>query len=426
MSGRKALWIASGAACVVMLATAWAFLATRLVFVPVPWADGSAFYLPALEWVHWPPVWRMHAQAAFVPSYDQANFNLMPALPLLLGTAAALGLPSLIHPELLIRILSLPALLGWAWLLWSWLLEALGPLQGPRRAHLSAGLLTLAALWNPSSLGHAGRAHGDLDRAMLALGAARALSLGKMRRHPAQWSKIAWRISAGLALSAYFHFEAAYFVPATIVGLGFSTGWSRRLVGVATRSLLLLSPWLIYVSLHPGLFAEQMQVQFHRLSHHNHWMANPYLIFHSLFIDHGSPAGWPQFFNLAKGIFWLGLAGLSTFSAGVAAIRPDRLRPRRALFASGVAFVCCFYLWATKAEVWFITLCHLTFWPWAGAALILAIGDGLARRAINGLAGALLFGPCRKCRASARDFAGVHLASLRIMGRLHRARAGTT
>ena len=47
-----------------------------------------------------------------------------------------------------------------------------------------------------------------------------------------RWNRSAWKISAGLAVSAYFHFEAVFFVPAVIVGLGFSGPWFKRLLGI--------------------------------------------------------------------------------------------------------------------------------------------------------------------------------------------------
>jgi hypothetical protein len=376
-------------AILVLLATALGILASRLVFTPVPWADGSAFYLPALELVHWPPHWRMHAQAAFVPSYDQANFNLMPLLPLLLGAAARSGLLHFFEPQLMIRILSLGALLAWAWLLWTWLARALS--SDPERPypvtalHLAAHV-ALAGLWDPIL-----RWGTLVVRTETWIGLCWLWCLREFHRWevggeaPAVWNRTAWRISAGLAVAAYFHFEAVYLVPAAIVGLGFSPGWFKRLLGIGARTMLLLSPWLVYVALNFGLFAEQMQIQFFRLAHSNHWMSTAYLIFHSLFLEHGSPAGSPKFFNLAKAIWWLGLAALAVFTA-LAAARPRRFGPRRALMASAVAFVACFYLWATKAEVWFITLCHLAYWPWIGAA-ILATDRLLIRRALSGLAG---------------------------------------
>ena len=61
------------------------FWASPLSFIPVPWPDDSAFFLPGIDWLKWPPAYRMHAQAPFVPSYDVANFNTMPLLPLLMG-----------------------------------------------------------------------------------------------------------------------------------------------------------------------------------------------------------------------------------------------------------------------------------------------------------------------------------------------------
>lgn len=401
-------------ALLVLLATSLGFLATRLVFVPVPWPDGSAFYLPALDLVHWPSQWRMHAQAAFVPSYDQANFNLMPALPFLLGVAARSGLLNLFNPELLIRIMSLPALLAWAWLLWKWLAESLEPGQDAttppsRNVLVAASVIAAAGLWDPVL-----RWGTLVVRTETWIGMCWIWILREMHRwetsgdNPTAWNRIAWRISGGLALAAYFHFEAAYFIPAAIVGLGFSQGWFKRLIGIGVRTTLLLSPWILYVALHAGLFAEQMQIQFFRLAHGNHWMQNAYMIFHSLFIDHGSPSGWPKFFNVGKGVFWLGLAGLASMSVIVAATPGGRTQPRRALLASTVAFACCFYLWATKAEVWFITLIHLVYWPWMGAALILIWqglwqrqGAPLARRVVSGLAGAYAVISLAACVAQA-------------------------
>jgi hypothetical protein len=375
-----------GAALALGLA-AIAFLATPLVFGPVPWADGSAFYLPALELVHWPPAWRMHAQAAFVPSYDQANFNLMPGLPLLLGLVARSGLLHLFEPQLLIRIVSVAGLLAWAGLLWKWLLETTD-----RRAWIAASLIALAALWDPVL-----RWGTLVVRTETWVGLCWLWILRELHRwersgdSPQAWNRSAWRISAGLALAAYFHFEAAFIIPATIVGLGFSSGWLKRLCGIAGRTSLLLSPWILYVLLHFPLFVEQMQVQFFRLSHGNPRMGSAYAIFHSLFVELGSPAGSPKFFNVGKGIFWLGvfaLLGLSAFRAWGSSWKLPR---DRALIASAVAFASCFYLWASKDEAWFITLCHLMLWPWAGCALIASLQGGWGagpRRGIAGLAGA--------------------------------------
>jgi hypothetical protein len=367
-----------------------AILLTRLVFGPVPWADGSAFYLPSLELIHWPSAWKMHAQAAFVPSYDQANFNLMPGLPILLGVVARSGLLNFFEPQVLIRIVSLTGLLAWAWLLWKWLIELLG---SSRNSLIAASVIALAALWDPIL-----RWGTLVVRTETWIGLCWLWCLREMHRweksgdSPSAWNRIAWRISAGLAAAAYFHFEAAYFVPAAVVGLGFSRGWFGRLLGIAGRTLLLLSPWLLYVVLHPALFWEQMLVQFYRLSHGNHWMSNAYMIFHSLFIEHGSPAGSPKFFNVAKGIFWLGLMGLTVFTGFTLIVR-RRALAWRALAASLAVFASCFYLWATKAEVWFITLCHLTFWSWVAIVLALITGRAAltsqrwAQQLVVGLAG---------------------------------------
>jgi hypothetical protein len=123
-----------------------------------------------------------------------------------------------------------------------------------------------------------------------------------------------------------------------------------------------------------------MQIQFFRLAHGNYWVSNPYLFFHSLFLDHGSPAGPPKFFNVAKGVFWLliVLVGLSA----------ARRRLSRAWWAGGLAFAACMYLWVTKAEVWFITLAHLTLWAWVALTIGSQASSGTRRRWLGGLTAA--------------------------------------
>ena len=53
----------------------------------------------------------MHAQAAFIPSYDTVNFNTLPALPALLGLSGHLISPRLVSATELIRFISLLPLL---------------------------------------------------------------------------------------------------------------------------------------------------------------------------------------------------------------------------------------------------------------------------------------------------------------------------
>jgi hypothetical protein len=375
-------------ALAIALATAILFLGTPLVFAPVPWPDGSAFFLPGLELLHWPPQWRMHAQAAFVPTYDLANFNIPPGLPLLLALAAHSGLLKIMGAPLMIKAVTLTSVFLWAWLLGEWLIEALSPHVSARRARWLASLIALAGLWDPVIR------WGTLavrTEAWIGLGWLWIVRELLRFERGQKWTRTAWSISGALALLAYFHYEAVYLVPAVIVGLGFQKGWFKRLLGIGFRTAALFSPWLLYAVLHFSLFLEQMKIQFSRLSVVNIWMRNAYVTFHSLFIEHGSPSGYPPFFNTAKAAFWTLLAFCSLLTLGVALKNLLKRRPLpppgRTLLACGVAFFACFYLWYTKAEIWFITLCHVTLWPWVGAALIeLLSRPKPARRRIAALA----------------------------------------
>lgn len=356
------------------------FCSTRLVFAPVPWPDGSAFYLPALELVSWPPLWRMHAQAAFVPSYDHANFNLMPALPLLLGIISKLGLLHIFSAPLLIKVISALGLAFWAWLLGRWIFES-------TKSIWIATWIGLAGLWDPIT-----RWGTLVVRTETWVGLCWVFivrELWKMSQASEKNPRSFWKISAGLALAAYFHFEAIVLVPGVALALlpkNFNHPkswrvWIQSLWKVGYQTTLFLSPWLIYVLLHFSLFLEQMQTQFFRLAGKNGWIANTYLLFHSLFLEHGSPEGSPKFFNLAKGLFWLLLIFLSVtlvrnlFPALTR--RPTsgekapliRTLPTLSL-GTAVTFWASFYLWCTKAEVWFVALCHFTFWPWLGSTLL--------------------------------------------------------
>jgi len=357
------------AALIAVAVSVW-FLSSRLSFAPVPWPDGSAFYLPSLEIFSWPPQWRMHAQAAFVPSYDIANFNLMPGLPLVLGFGNLLGFNDVFGgPTLGIRVVSMIALVAYAWVLWRWLL----------RKKLSAWIAAAVAL--AGFLDPLNRWGTFVVRTETWIGLAWVfilIALYELSLNPSkkEESKSLWRVAAGLAIAAYFHFEAIVLVPAVVLGL-YPTGsagsspiraWIGRLLGVGARTVLFLSPWLIYVLSHFGLFLDQMDVQFHRLHQSNHWIETPYIIFHSLFVSLGSPQSWPKFFNVGKGVFWGLLIGMSLVSV---------LRMRRPVVLAA-AFACwaSMYLWFTKPEVWFVTLIHLTIWPWVGALLVEAHARG--------------------------------------------------
>lgn len=363
-------WTYSVSAFLILI-TAIGVSCSRLIFAPVPWPDGSAFYLPGLELFSWPPEWRMHSQAAFVPSYDFANFNLMPALPILLGLCGKLGLVHVFSAPLMIKLVSLVGQCVWAWYLWQWLLKT--------RSLVTASCIGLAALWDPII-----RWGTLVVRTETWVALCWILIVRELWKSP----KTFWKVSAYLALSAYFHFEAIILVPAVAIGVlpknARSTKyfyiWFKSLLQIGSQTLLFLSPWIIYVLSHANLFLDQMNTQFFRLAGSNKWIANPYLLFHSLFLEQGSPAGLPKFFNLAKGIFWILIFVLSfSFLRKITfAFRHDPTPPKddeerlisSASWAAGIAFFGSFYLWCTKAEVWFVALCHLMFWPWVAAVVL--------------------------------------------------------
>ncbi len=365
-------------AVLVLFATLGWFTFTRLSFSPVPWPDGSAFYLPSLDLLTWPPQWKMHSQAAFVATYDVANFNMMPFIPLVLGVLTRLGLGSLLGLPLAIKFISLAVMVIWAGLLGFWLF-------GMTRSKWFAWSVAGAALWDPIIRWGTSVVRSETWIGLFWLFILHELclfhGLGKstltQKRNPSWW------ISIFLALAAYSHFEAIILVPATAIGLfqireGIHV-WIKNLFKVGMRTFLLLLPWVIYVLIHFPVFLDQMDVQFHRLGHDNSWISNSYLLFHSLFLQLGSPVGLPKFFNIAKGIFWFLILALTVLALNpvpwtrIRKNQPGVSKGLEVFVAAGIAFWSSFYLWCTKPEVWFITLCHLTLWPWLGVALTLKL-----------------------------------------------------
>jgi len=366
------IWLYRSAALFVLFLTFCGYAFSKLVFSPVPWPDGSAFYLPSLDLFSWPPLWKMHSQAAFVPTYDTANYNMMPLLPAILGLFTRLGLGQVFGGPLAIKMISLGGLVLFAWHLWDWILKRSGSIW-------IASAVGLAALWDPVN-----RWGTLVVRSEIWIGLFWILILKKLGEMPTQSRRCVW-ISLYLALAAYTHFEAIILVPATIVGLfpfrganlatsrapkwapNWTKEWLRDLVRVGIFTGLFLLPWGVYVLAHFRLFLEQMHTQFFRLGGANYWVSSPYLIFHSLFLELGSPTGVAKFFNVAKAVFWLLIFTVTGVTAYAMSLRKNN--GLELMVASGVAFWVSFYLWCTKPEVWFITLCHLMLWPWVGASL---------------------------------------------------------
>lgn len=402
-------------ALILIAAVCAGYQLSRLAFSPVPWPDGSAFYLPGVEMFSWPPLWRMHAQAAFVPSYDSANFNTMPGLPFMLGLASRLGLTELFGAVQSTRFVSWIALWLWAYLLWDWLDAELTrprssrpsgalrredpslplvPEPGARRfAALAATAIGAAGLLDPVN-----RWGTNVVRTETWIALAWIYLLREIWRFPVgapspQSSRALWRIAGGLAFAAYFHFEAIILVPAVFVAF-LLPGMRpfRSLPGIAWRTVVWLSPWLYYVISRWSFFLDQMAVQFNRLEQGNHYFENAYLIFHNLFISHGSPVSWPKFFNVGKGFFWLELL-LCVLGTLIVTVKSRGIRRPElaAIWGAALTFVVSYYLWMTKPEVWFITLCHLMIWPWAGTLALAAHQLWRPRAAVIsvvGLAGA--------------------------------------
>lgn len=344
--GRAAeTWLLAGLVCLVVAF----FWVSTLSFFPVPWPDDSAFFLPGTEWIAWPPVYRMHAQAPFVPSYDVANFNTMPGLPLLLGLGSRVGIKGS-HG---IRIFGMLALAAWAGLLMRWMARA-------KLARAWLWLITLGALCAPVVRWGAMVVRTEVWQGLLWL-----LILIEL---DGAWSR--WRLAVLLALAAYFHYEAVVWVIPVALGLyPFGTtgrllaklaDWWQELCGVAWRAVLLLSPWLVYVLWHWDVFWMQMEVQFTRLSGGHPYVTSTAGFLHSLFPELGNPLPNPKFLDWGKGIFWVLLLVCVGRNLYLVARRDSEARVR---LAATTAVATTLYLWVTKAEIWFTTLIHMSFWP---------------------------------------------------------------
>lgn len=323
------------------------YWSSSLVFFPVPWPDDSAFYLPGKDWVSPEPRYLMRTQAAFVPSYDQANFNTMPTLPTAVGIARLIGFDGIFS----IRIFGFLGLGLVAWGLFFWMTR-----QGLHRG--VALVIALQVVASPVLRWGSALVRPEIWQGLIWI----ALLLHFQKRQ----SPSLWVVSGWLALAASIHFQAVFWVPGVAVGLfpwGTSASlgqrlrtWGVRLIGVIWRVLVLLSPWLLYVALNWGLFWEQMGIQFGRLAFGNPYAQDLYGLFHSLFLSAGNPVDYPKHLNIYKFVFW----GSMLSSAGFLALR---VRPVKAEVAMVLtSSLVMLGLWLKKPEVWFITLVHVAFW----------------------------------------------------------------
>lgn len=328
---------------------------TRLAFSPVPWPDGSAFYLPGFDWFLGSLKYRMHAQSAFIPSYDEANFNTMPFLPALFGISELLGLSKLLGgPVQMTRVLSLVPLFLAAYFLFQ--------ILKPKGVWISS-LISLCALMDPVL-----RWGTLVVRPETWIGLIWIWIIYVLKRHKPESKTSSWGIPILLALAAYIHFEAIYLIPGLFTW-GIITYFNRpkKLISILIiytfRTALFLVPWLIYVARHWGLFLLQMDTQFHRLEQINIYTQSLYSFFHSLFIALGSAEHLPKFFNIYKFLFWGSIFALSFRIIKI--LTQKKATNDSVLFLScGAVFVSFLTLWTRKPEVWFITLIHFGFWTW--------------------------------------------------------------
>jgi hypothetical protein len=216
----------------------------------------------------------------------------------------------------------------------------------------------LAALWDPNV-----RWDALAVRTEPWIGLFWALILRELAgRARGEARRMGW-IAGWLALAAWFHYEAVYLVPGLAVAL---LPRPRQLWDVGWRTLAFLSPWVLFALWHFPLFWSQMGIAFHRLGHGNTWVANPYLLFHSLFMWLGSPEGTPKFFNLGKAIFW-SLAVALSIRAGMGA----REKHGSLRLGAATTFWMGLFLWVSKPEVWYTTVCHVALWSWVALELAL-------------------------------------------------------
>lgn len=341
-------WALTGAIALLALI----YWASALSFAPVPWPDDSAFFLTGLEWIRWPSLYRMHSQAPFVPTYDLANFNTMPLMPLILGIGAQLGLDS----SHAIRIYGMSAYAGFALGLAAWM-------RHRKISELWVWLVSLAAILSPAIRWGAMVVRPEIWEAWFWL--LIVMDLDGFFKRPN-----AWRIPAILAVAAGVHFEAIVWVIPTTIAVALASpslkeAW-RRLLSIAWRTTVLLTPWILYVLANWSVFWIQMETQFGRLEAHHPYLQGWYGVFHNLFLSLGNPVSYPKFFNLGKIITW----GAMLVGAGRVSWLASRTREDRGLrLASLAALAATWYLWTTKPETWFTAMIHTSLWTMLVLAL---------------------------------------------------------
>lgn len=169
-----------------------------------------------------------------------------------------------------------------------------------------------------------------------------------------------WEIPFLLAMAAYTHFHGILWVPVILVWTLFRYPLAnsfRKWFEIGLRTVVWLSPWILYVLFNFSIFQEQMEIQFSRLSITNPYTRDFYSYFHHLFMSVGNPVDYPKVFTVGKVITFLFLViagGVSLYQ-----IITKRSPMAAALFAM---IVMSNVMWMGKPEIWYVTLVHFAIW----------------------------------------------------------------
>jgi hypothetical protein len=346
-----------------------------LAFVPVPWPDDSAFYFVARELFRWPPRWVMLPQAPFEPSYRIFNFNTMPLYPILIGLGRWIG----IDGTFLIKFWPLTA---WA-ASGSVLVSILYRRGLPFFACLVLSLIVTfdpelqwaSTLVRPESL-------IGLFGTCLVLG----LTLGFPKRLlPSRfWDPVA----ALLALAAYAHFNAIHLIfPVVFALLRQPDRLLQKSWSIVWKTTLYLSPWLVAVIYHWGVFRQQMAVQWYRLSAPNPWLNSWSDAISCLFKELGNPVPWPPLLHIASVAMWILILGI--LGIGLKELLPTQSskardsRSQPELLPASGWLLGALWLWHSKPEFWFVYYIHAALWCACGLAALRAWNFWTTRRVLS-------------------------------------------
>ncbi len=327
---------------------------TPLSFVPVPWPDDSAFYFVGRDFFRWPPRWVMLPQAPFEPSYRIYY-------PILMGLGRFLG----IDGSFAIKFWPLSAF----GLTGSWLAIRLFRAGLPG---LLCALASICLMLDPGARWGAVIVRPESLIGLIGIVLVLDIALGTSERFKPRglWDPIA----ACLALGAYAHFNAVHLLFAVVAALFFSP---RRIVAIALRTALYLTPWVLTVLWHFDLFVRQFRTQWTRLAVGNSWLDTVENAIKGIYQEMGSPDNWPKFlYGAPSEAIWLWIlaAGVVLIAGLLHAARkksqPAPESPLGTLLPAAGWVLGSVWLWESKPEVWFTYYIHVTVWVFAGLSLL--------------------------------------------------------